>query len=715
MKKRLFLLMMLTGMYACIPAETEFSKEANRPGQKPEEEEVDPDDPLPTDPVDYQGIEPRLFELINFDAPGLEAAKAQIEQKDMVGATQALIDYFKTRDIVNPGIDLADKYISASGKSIADQALQHRFYTISYDQGTGEDGQRAFFDNNDANGQIDWVNAPAGVSDKTEYIKQIHRLMWMPYQAQAYNATGDERYVQSIMEVYDSYLEKYPVPSGKGSGTPWTGLQISVRLLNWLDILPYIVSSPSVTPQWMAKMLVFTHDALECLRNTWYTPSSSNIYFSQVQALIENAIFFPEYKKGQEWFDDGISLVSSQLSDQFNEDGVQNELDPSYHLGVVANFQAIQEFAVANKRSGQFPDDYTDRLKGSCRFMMDIVYPDYTFENFNDSRSSHSSKNVTLRNLRNYSAMFPEDGELLWASTDRTQGTEPTSLVQKYPVSGYYMLREGWSSSAMMLILKNNYNPTNAWHCQPDNGTVALWKKGRRFLPDGGVFTYTNGSTRNSFAATANHNTLTKNKGTLASGAMLGKFLAHQSTDSYEVVVTENPSYGDLTHRRAVFMVNKSFYVIVDEGYGKAAAPVNVQWHLSADTKGSLGEAASVIDDLSASHAYGAHTVYPDGNNFAYRTFCETTDGFTAENGTSWVSDEIDERYSRRFYRVTLTKDAEKAARFITVLYPITAEVPDIKASFTDNTPGTEGTFHPEGCTVKVSIDGSEHALSYKL
>ena len=141
----------------------------------PEEEEVDPDDPLPTDPVDYQGIEPRLFELINFDAPGLEAAKAQIEQKDMVGATQALIDYFKTRDIVNPGIDLADKYISASGKSIADQALQHRFYTISYDQGTGEDGQRAFFDNNDANGQIDWVNAPAGVSDKTEYIKQIHR------------------------------------------------------------------------------------------------------------------------------------------------------------------------------------------------------------------------------------------------------------------------------------------------------------------------------------------------------------------------------------------------------------------------------------------------------------------------------------------------------------------------------------------------------------
>ena len=34
---------------------------------------------------------------------------------------------------------------------------------------------------------------------------------------------------------------------------------------------------------------------------------------------------------------------------------------------------------------------------------MDIIYPDYTIDNFNDTRSASYTKNVLLRNLRQYS------------------------------------------------------------------------------------------------------------------------------------------------------------------------------------------------------------------------------------------------------------------------------------------------------------------------
>ncbi len=44
------------------------------------------------------------------------------------------------------------------------------------------------------------------------------------------------------------------------------------------------------------------------------------------------------------------------------------------------------------------------------------------------------------------------------------------------------------------MILKNNYNPTNQWHCQPDNGTFGLYRKDRNFFPDAGVFTYNTGA-----------------------------------------------------------------------------------------------------------------------------------------------------------------------------------------------------------------------------
>ena len=711
MKKIFILLLLAFGAVACIPEETIFSTEANRSGKKPEDTPDTPDQPE-DEPIDYKGIDPRLFEVIDFNAAGLEAAKAQIELKDMLGAAQALIEYYRTRSIVNPVVNLNDKYISDVGKNIADQALEHRFYTLSFKE---TDTPALYYDMDGSDGKIAWETAPAGVSDKGEFIKQIHRLLWMPYQAKAYHATGDERYVQSIIDVYDDYLARYPVPKGKGSGTPWTGLQISNRLLGYLEILPYIVNSEHFTPQWCAKMAVFTHDAIECLRQTWYQPSTSNIYFSQVQSLIESAIFFPEFAQARTWFNDGVSLVTSQLLEQFYQDGVQNELDVSYHIGVVANFQEIQNFAVANNRTEGFPQDYTGPLKGACRFIMDAMYPDYTFENFNDTRSARTSKNVTARNLRNYTTMFPDDKELLWGATDGADGTAPTTLIQTYPVSGYYMMRSGWGPKEMMLIHKNNNDPANAWHCQSDNGTVALWKNGRRFLPDAGVYTYTTGATRNAFAATANHNTLTRNLADIPTGNRKGRLLLQKSDGDNLLLVTENPSYNDLTHRRAIFMVNKSFFVIVDEGYGKAAAPVNIQWYLCADTKGSLGEDAALIDDLSPAKAAGAHTVFPDGNNMAFRTFSETDGGLAATSGSSWVSDDIDDRYARKFYRLTVDKAADKAARFITVIYPVSDTVPDITAQFTDNAAGAEGTFHEKGTAVKVSIDGTEYPLSYTL
>ena len=46
---------------------------------------------------------------------------------------------------------------------------------------------------------------------------------------------------------------------------------------------------------------------------------------------------------------------------------------------------------------------------------------------------------------------------------------------------------------------------------------------------------------------------MTKNSATIADGYMNGKFLLQESKGNIDVLVTENKSYGDLTHRRAIF------------------------------------------------------------------------------------------------------------------------------------------------------------------
>lgn len=55
---------------------------------------------------------------------------------------------------------------------------------------------------------------------------------------------------------------------------------------------------------------------------------------------------------------------------------------------------------------------------------------------------------------------------------------------------------------------------------------------------------------------------------TIANGYMKGEFLKHETKGNTQILVTQNQIKAGLTHRRAVFFVDKEFFVLVDEGYG---------------------------------------------------------------------------------------------------------------------------------------------------
>lgn len=321
--------------------------------------------------------------------------------------------------------------------------------------------------------------------------------------------------------------------------------------------------------------------------------------------------------------------------------------------------------------------------------------------------------------------MFPSDDNIRWVATQGVSGTKPDYNVALYRTSGYYMLRTGWDATDMMLVLKNNYNPDNQWHCQPDNNTFTLYRNGRRFSPDAGCYDYDSGSSaRNTYRMANMHNSLTKKSG--AVDYTLGEFLKYGKTSDYEVVVTQNPAYSDLTHRRAVFLVDNKFYVITDEAYGTYEG--TVQLHFKGGNDGS-GRAMSVLDNVpetansaesvASGQPVGMHTIYTDNNNMMFTTFPETEDGYKSWWNTQYFSDELGERTQRNVYRIELDKAADKAARFVTVIYPYGAASEfnglNISASFTDNASGEAGTFHEDGVSVSVKVNGKTYNLTYSL
>lgn len=683
-----------------------------------EEQTSDPDIAILPDEGKVDGIDTLVFDLLDLDYPGLEKVKSHYEAGEHWYAAYYLLEYYRARtDVYISNADLVNPTLTESEKNIADQALEYRFYVKyggveSADTTTGLDTYWSFLD---SDGKIDWSFLPADVSYNSEFSYQKNRHQWMLSQAKAYRATGNEDYVMNWIEVYWSWLDAYPCPQGKTSDMEWVGLQLSSRISVLTDILWYYVHSENFTPAVMTQFLMTLNDHIECLRNNWYSNDSSNIRLSQDQAYTIAAIMYPEFKNASQWLGEGSQAIAQQLDTQFLDDGVHNEFDISYHFGEtgLAAFTELYAVALANNKLSHFPADYVEKLYKATQFMKDVIYPNYSVDNFNDTRSRRVTKNVLLRNFRIYSSMFPEDEELMWVANQGAVGTKPTYRSKAYPDGGYYMLRTGWDSKDMMLVHKSNPNVDGNWHCQPDNGHISLYRNGRRFLPDAGVFTYDDASVRKVYASTYMHNTVTKNKEDIA--VMNGRLLKQETQSNAELIVTENPGYDDLTHRRAIFLVDNSFYVVVDEAYGTAAGvTVNLNFKLCADTStGGLGRECCVIDEQ------GAHTVFNDDNNMIFKSFSETSDEYLFSEGTCYYSDEIDTKVQRKYYQLDVLKKADLAARFITVILPYGKPEAyaenSIEAVFTDNAASPAGTFRQSGASVKVTVNGTVYYLSYTL
>ena len=498
----------------------------------------------------------------------------------------------------------------------------------------------------------------------------------------------------------------------------------------------YFIHSTNFTPEWLSTFMVAFEKEVECIRLNYY--QSGNILISQYQAVATAGMLMPEFKNASTWATEGTQGLNESLDTQFNDDGVEYELDFSYHTAAISDFREIYLIAQANNKTNLLSPSYISKLKKATEFVMDMIYPNYTIDNFNDTRSASYSKSTLLNRLKEYSAMYPDNNELLWVATEGKNGSKPSYTTKAYSTSGYYMLRSGWDKDATMMILKNNYNPTNQWHCQPDNGTFGLYRKDRNFFPDAGVFTYNTGAARTKYASTVNHNTMTIMSKTIGvakptgqGGVMEGKMIKLETKNNVDILVTENQQSDDITHRRTVFFVNQKFFVIVDEGYGASTlgTKTNINFHLLSDK-----DTPSVFDknlqtSVNNNKYYQAYTNFASNNIFA-GTFTETSQDLTAKalsttDVTNVVSTNTDKEDGpiRLGYQITLrqpkiTPIEISATRYITILCPFENDTEreelKVDAKFTDNEDGTAGTFHSEGVSIQVTVKGTVYDLSSK-
>ena len=637
-----------------------------------------------------------VFSLLNLNYPGLEQVKALHASGKDSEAASALLEYYKQRKgIRTPDVDLKRLKISQEEQKWADEALEHTFFAHKGYQPSFNYGQ-----------DINWKYWP--VQDN-ELRWQLHRHKWFTPMGKAYRLSGDEKYAKEWAFQYMDWIKKNPLVKinkddyemkgkaaegeAENARFAWRPLEVSHRLQDQTSQFQLFITSPSFTPEFLTEFLLNYHKhAVHILQN--YSDQGNHLLF-EAQRIMYAGVFFPEFKEAAAWRKSGIDILNREIGVQVYEDGGQFELDPHYHLAAINIFCKALYLADMNGFRNEFPQKYMDTVENMIMFYLNICFPDYTNPCFSDAKLA--KKKEMIKNYKEWHKLYPENQTIQYFATEGKQGALPAYLSKGFLKSGFFVFRNSWGTDAVQMVVKAG--PKAFWHCQPDNGTFELWFNGKNLFPDSGSYVYAGDEEvmkwRNWFRQTRVHNTLTLNDETLETTESVTRLWQPEGKE--QILVTENQGYKNLKHRRSVFFVDNTYFVIVDEAVGTAKGMINLHYQMPR------GKIANSRENMTFV------TEFEPGSNMKLQ--CFGPEGMSMKKEEGWQSTDYRKKMKRMNVSFNARKSDETPVRYITVIYPVknTQDAPKISAAFKNKK------FNEQSLEVEVKINGKKRILKYNL
>ncbi|MEX2231104.1 MAG: heparinase II/III family protein, partial [Cyclobacteriaceae bacterium] len=616
-----------------------------------------------------------LLSRINLNARGLEKVKQSID--DPAKAVSELLTYYRSRDFVKHPIDRKTKE-AMLGKSaeendlkVADDAMKHIFI--------GQSAYPPYYCGDD----IDWGLRP--VPDN-EWVWQLNRMGFWDALGRAYWHTGDEKYAREWCLQLLDWTHKNP--RDEEHAYAWRSIEAGIRGYRWMELFQRFVDSPSFTPEVLVAFLNSCYDHAAYLMTKYRKGSNWGLMEAEGMAFI--AMTFPEFQDGIKWRDEAILRLNREIENQVYPDGHQRELAMGYHMSSIGWFKRTLDLASMNGLKDAFPKSYLEKIEKMCEVPFKLGYPDGTTTQFGDSWTG--SPGHTWPRLKEWATIFDRD-DFLYVATEGKAGQKPKATAFALETSGFYSMRSDWSKDAIVFVLK--CGPDGGGHSQPDNGTFELYAGSRHLMPDAGSYIYSGDpENRAWFRQTKVHQTLTLNGENSASAP---KQLLWRPGNDLDVLVVENTSYPNLTHRRAVFFVDKKYFVIVDEAMGKGKGDVDIHFQLAPGNAVFNSDKFSVQSD------------FKEGWNVFVQSMDQ--DGMQLQEEEGWVSFIYTKKERRPAFRYRIQKGSGEAVRFVTIVAPYSGSAPPkISAQIVGKPkPGASK------LELKVTADGVSTKIGYEI
>lgn len=455
--------------------------------------------------------------------------------------------------------------------------------------------------------KIDWYYMPG---DDPEFIYQLNRHRYWICLGQAYQLTGDEKYVKAFVNQLTDWIESCPF-SDETKPTVWRSIEAGLRGENWIKAMGYMAESPLITEEvWdaFAKSLLLHAEYISSCdevfnrKSNWGVLESNGLY--SIGKMLEGCGEKELAEKGAQFAKLALTRLERQIKIQVMDDGVHWEQSPMYHNEVLKCYMEVLRVAL------KYEDTVSETIRNGVKAM---AYADRMWQRPDGCQPMEGDSDRTdLRDVMSVCALLFHDSVLKSGGYDvldyegawdygmekaeeyrQIEAVAPTETFTWLKESGNMYLRSGWDEKADYMHLR--CGALGGGHGHFDKTHFELMINGEEVLTDVGRYTYVDGAERYRFKSAKAHNVMTvdgeeytkcENAWGVSGLPLTVPSVACQKKQ-YTYMQCGHLGYmekGVLLNRKIIAAGTKA-YIIADEFYGAGKHTYRQHFHLAAGKK----------------------------------------------------------------------------------------------------------------------------------
>lgn len=202
-------------------------------------------------------------------------------------------------------------------------------------------------------------------SGDPKWIWELQRLQHLPWLAQAWLYTGDDRYSTAAFEHLDSWIIQNP-PS---RGMAWrVAYECGIRSISVAIALQGLRDAPQLTVEryrGIVKMLA--QSASRCWRDRSRYSSANNHLIGEMAGLAVVSMMIPELRQSRKWERRAIRILTREADKQILADGVGAEQSIGYQMQTAELLNLVAALLI--QRDGCAPEAITGAVNRSEAYL----------------------------------------------------------------------------------------------------------------------------------------------------------------------------------------------------------------------------------------------------------------------------------------------------------------------------------------------------------